>query len=283
MKKGDNSPVRLSSLGFFSFSVFPFIFVSKSRKFIPTSLTTKTTTGAAPNTHKIFHSYRQRSKATQDGSKESRLFFQALISSPNVLRLSPCRPQKEKKKKKRGTKKKFVENVNGDNVYRWRDVTAVHRRPHNATKPRARAPLFVFPLVIASIYSNYFSTPGCDVTSGEDDYLRQGKRGGGRGGSGRSKRRARKYNNGKKRIPTQKQQKQIRGFGSGARERERERRGWRAFEGNFGSLVPLVHAVLPLPPHQFEPRVVASRIGRGVRRGRSGRQCARDPATRRWL
>lgn len=37
------------------------------------------------------------------------------------------------------------------------------------------------------------------------------------------------------------------------------------------------------PPHQFEPGVVASRIGRGVRRGRSGRQCARDPATRRWL
>lgn len=111
---------------------------------------------------------------------------------------------KKIKIKKRGTKKKFVENVNGDNVYRWRDVTAVHRRPHNATKPRARAQLFVFPLVIASIYSNYFSAPGCDVTSGEDDYLRQGKRGGGRGGSGRSKRRARKYNNGKKRIPTQK-------------------------------------------------------------------------------
>lgn len=87
----------------------------------------------------------------------------------------------------------------------------------------------------------------------------------------------------KREYRRKKQQKQIRGFGSGARERERERRGWRAFEGNFGSLVPLVHAVLWLPPHQFEPGVVASRIGRGVRRGRSGRQCARDPATRRWL
>lgn len=100
MKKGDNSPVRLSSLGFFSFSDFPFIFVSKSRKFIPTSLTTKTTTGAAPNTHKIFHSYRQRSKATQDGSKES-LSFSGAHFEPKCITIITVSPTKRKKEKKK--------------------------------------------------------------------------------------------------------------------------------------------------------------------------------------